>query len=329
MISIIVPIYNCEKYLSQCIESLIFQTYKDIEIILVNDGSPDLSANICKDYAKKDLRIKYIEQVNQGVSVARNTGIENATGDFIMFVDSDDWLPRDAIEVLYAEIKTRNIDLVIGSYATVCGNKKIIYSFGAESIFGTVEIANMVAQRFLTAIISSPCIKIFRMSKINNLRFNKNMSLGEDLYFNLHYFKNISSIRIITDCCYFYRIDTAHSLTKSYKESYYQDMLEIYKFTNRYLDDIECIFSIKICRRNIAYKLFSFGVAFAVRQLEYGSSSKECIKYLKKIGNDSFFVAAMYQIDVCSIKEKLIIQLFKYKLYRILFFAIKYRELTR
>ena len=103
-ISVIVPVYNVEQYLPQCLDSIINQTYKNLEIICVDDGSPDNSGKILDEYAKKDKRIKVIHQENQGVSVARNTGLDNATGKYIGFVDPDDWIEADYYETLTANL---------------------------------------------------------------------------------------------------------------------------------------------------------------------------------------------------------------------------------
>ena len=113
-ISIIVPVYKTETYLRQCIDSLINQTFQDIEIILVDDGSPDNSPAICDEYAAKDQRIKVIHKQNAGVSEARNSGIDAAKGDFLMFVDSDDWMEIDGCDILYNEYLQTGADTVIG-----------------------------------------------------------------------------------------------------------------------------------------------------------------------------------------------------------------------
>lgn len=114
LISVIVPVYNVENYVSQCIESIINQTYKKIEIILINDGSTDSSKEICVKYAQKDQRIKIVDKKNGGLSDARNAGIKCMTGDYLMFVDSDDWLEFNCIELLYKLLIKYNADLVIG-----------------------------------------------------------------------------------------------------------------------------------------------------------------------------------------------------------------------
>lgn len=116
LISIIVPIYNSEKYLRQCIESILKQSYKNIEVLLINDGSPDSAADICKEYIEKDSRCHYYEKENGGLSDARNYGIERATGDFITFVDSDDFLMDQALEKLYATALLGESDLVVGGF---------------------------------------------------------------------------------------------------------------------------------------------------------------------------------------------------------------------
>ena len=112
-ISIIIPVYNVEKYLNKCLNSVIEQTYKNIEVILIDDGSTDNSGKICDEYAKNDIRIKIIHQQNGGVSTARNNGLEHATGKYITFVDSDDYIEKEMIETMAKKIMKKNADIVI------------------------------------------------------------------------------------------------------------------------------------------------------------------------------------------------------------------------
>ena len=123
--SVVVPIYKVEKYLPRCIDSLINQTLKDIEIILVDDGSPDGSPAICDEYAAKDNRIKVIHKKNGGVSAARNDGLKIATGDYIIFCDSDDWMEQDALESLYTKAIETGADIVVGDIYLIRGEKAI------------------------------------------------------------------------------------------------------------------------------------------------------------------------------------------------------------
>ena len=128
LVSIVVPIYNVEKYLNRCIENLINQTYRNVEIVLVNDGSTDSCPQICDEYAKKDSRIKVIHKENQGPGVARNTGIENATGDYICFFDSDDYIESDTIEKCVLEITSNDADMVIFGHDCITPNGNCIYN---------------------------------------------------------------------------------------------------------------------------------------------------------------------------------------------------------
>ena len=124
LISVIVPVYNVEEYLPKCLESIINQTYKNLEIILVDDGSTDNSGIICEDYAEKDKRIKVVHQTNLGISAARNAGLDLCSGDYITFVDSDDYIECDEIEVLVDQIVPNGI--VCNGSTIIYQNKKII-----------------------------------------------------------------------------------------------------------------------------------------------------------------------------------------------------------
>ena len=118
-ISIIVPVYNVEEYIHKCINSILAQTYKDFELILINDGSPDNSGIICDEYARADSRIKVIHQQNSGLSAARNAGLAVAKGDYIGFVDSDDWIDKSMYESMITEAQTLEADIVICDYYKV------------------------------------------------------------------------------------------------------------------------------------------------------------------------------------------------------------------
>ena len=178
--SIIIPVYNVEKYLPKCLDSIVNQTYKNIEIICINDGSTDNSLKILEEYAQKDERIKIINQENQGVSVARNVGIDNATGDYILFVDSDDWIDRDTCKILKIELENEYYDLIIFNHSVV--TKK---STRPTKYIGGNKFAFWAAC-YKTSII-----------KNNNIKFPKNIKISEDHFFKynfLYYAKNIKHI---------------------------------------------------------------------------------------------------------------------------------------
>ncbi len=116
LVSIIVPVYNAAKYLNRCLNSVVNQTYSNLEIILINDGSTDASLNICKEYAENDKRIILVDKINEGVSIARNTGIKESSGDFIAFLDADDWVAPNYIEQLMKPFENENIDISVCDY---------------------------------------------------------------------------------------------------------------------------------------------------------------------------------------------------------------------
>lgn len=139
MISIVVPVYNVEKYVKKCIDSILKQTYSDYELILVNDGSLDSSGEICSYYANSDCRIKVIHKKNGGLSDARNTGIQQAKGDWITFIDSDDYVSEDYLETLYNLIVYNNADISIASFTVVSKFKNADFSDGSKSIMNSEE----------------------------------------------------------------------------------------------------------------------------------------------------------------------------------------------
>lgn len=133
-ISIIIPVYNLEKYISKCIESVIYQSYNNLEIIIINDGSTDTSGNICDCYAKKDNRIIVINQNNQGLSMARNNGLEIATGKYIGFVDGDDWIEFDMFELLYENLYSYNADISICNFNYINEKNEILLNMNGEPV---------------------------------------------------------------------------------------------------------------------------------------------------------------------------------------------------
>lgn len=203
-ISIIVPVYNVEDYLEECIESIINQTYKNIEIIIINDGSTDNSGVICDKYSKKDKRIRVFHQENKGVSSARNFGIKNATGKYIMFVDADDYLELNTIEAL-CKHKLKD-SLVIFGYNKIYKNKIIEKKENNFNVKTKLEMTRMLF--FNDNIGGFIANKIFdkRIIDKNSLLFNEELSYCEDLVFVCEYIKYITKFKYINCSLYNYRM---------------------------------------------------------------------------------------------------------------------------
>lgn len=179
LISIIVPVFNVEKYLKKCVDSIMDQTYQNFEVILVNDGSTDQSLNICSEYAQKDTRVKVINKINGGLSDARNIGIENATGKYITFIDSDDFIKRDYLEYLYYLIKKYNTKISICAYSVLMeSGKEINYGIGyCEKKMDLKESYRRMLNEEGFSV--SAWAKLYETKLFENIRYPKGM-LCED-----------------------------------------------------------------------------------------------------------------------------------------------------
>ena len=212
LISVIIPIYNSEKYLKKCLDSVISQTYKNLEIILINDGSLDSSGMICLEYADKDKRIKYIEKENEGQSVARNIGIDNANGKFLCFLDSDDYIDEKYLDSAIKVIKENKIDAVIFNYYHVYMDGK---AFGERDFSEGIYDLKSESQRYkflVKVFLPYKCgfevwNRIYSADIIrkNNIRFPVfNPVVGEDLFFNILYFLCANRVQVSNDRYYYY-----------------------------------------------------------------------------------------------------------------------------
>lgn len=212
-ISIIVPVYKAENYLSRCVDSLLAQTFQDFEILLVDDGSPDRSGKICDEYAKKDNRVRVFHKENGGVSSARNLGIEQGRGEWIIFCDSDDWVDVNWLEQ-YCEALLEDVDMVFQGYVREDNHKQVLHVWkdclekAMLNIIYGLELRNLFGWTW---------IKIFRADIIKRyaIRFNVNISKNEDTIFTLEYCLHIHKIRVLSVAAYHYR-NTPFSLVSKH-----------------------------------------------------------------------------------------------------------------
>lgn len=225
LVSVVIPIYNVEKYLDRCITSVVNQTYGNLEIILVDDGSPDNCSEMCDKWAKKDSRIKVIHKQNAGLGMARNTGIENSCGKYIFFFDSDDYVDVSTVEKCVDEILKNNSDAVIyGRYDVYDdGRREEQKVNAAERYFNTASIRNKLLPGMFTYDMGfgvSSCSKMFNADIIRsrNLRFRSETEIiSEDAFFILEFFSEINSATVIPDMLYYY-CKRDNSLTRSFKK---------------------------------------------------------------------------------------------------------------
>lgn len=216
IISIIIPVYNAGELLQQCLDSVKKQTFKGWECILIDDGSSDDSGKICDEYAKKDERFSVIHQENQGVSAARNVGLDNAKGEWIGFVDADDWIENDYLMAFRPNELESGSLYVHSNYHKDNKGGSIILGIDEKMTSHCTDTQKtyMILER-AGSLLNSPCLKLFQLSVIkeNNLKFDKNISLGEDYLFVLSYlsFPAITKMYVKRNCGYHY-VDNADSL---------------------------------------------------------------------------------------------------------------------
>lgn len=210
MISVIVPVYNVEKYLKKCIDSLINQTYSNLEIILINDGSTDNSGIICDKYMSIDQRIKVIHQQNKGVSAARNAGLKIARGDYITFVDSDDWLENNAYSVLVADIQDNSADAVFCGYKIFDEFEELLRIVSPQKQ-GIVKMAEALYQilgmkKKMDYYGTAPWNKLIRKDYIVNLLFDEKLNELEDGLFLVEAIQRCTTVYLESDPLINYRI---------------------------------------------------------------------------------------------------------------------------
>lgn len=203
LVSIIIPVYNSEKYLCECVESVLRQTYNNIQIILINDGSTDRSKDICDSFAIKDGRIKVIHNNNHGVSYARNLGIENAVGEFICFLDSDDWLSPEFIETFLKDFKN-DIDLVYGGYAVYYENE-MVQNVTATDVSKEICINKQFDFNSLDSRKRECWGVLYRREVLRDVRFDSNLFVGEDTLFFAKAMKQCRKVYYESKVLYNYR----------------------------------------------------------------------------------------------------------------------------
>lgn len=216
LLSIIVPMYNSEATISRCIESILCQSFKNFELILVDDGSNDNTAKISLSYKNKDSRIVYYRKPNGGVSSARNMGIKIANGKYIQFVDSDDYLGEDYCNDLVNSIEESKSDIVITGYSThKNGVEKKIEMPLTQGVYDRSQIAEYFNKLYFSSILNSNCNKLYKKTIVNVL-FDDVISMGEDLVFNMYVFSEANNYILINSTDYFYDLSDNNSLSRSF-----------------------------------------------------------------------------------------------------------------
>lgn len=237
MVTVVLPIYNVGRYLDRCIASVVGQTHENLEILLVDDGSTDACPAMCDDWAKKDPRIRVIHKQNEGLGMARNTGIENASGEYICFFDSDDYIAPDTVKTALEAAQRHDADVVVFGFTPVkstgaMGNAKIPHT--AKAVYEGAEVADV----FLPDLISpgaseenanlwmSACMALFSMKLIRctGWRFvSERQIISEDVYSLLRLYRYVQRVAVLPKACYFY-CENQTSLTHVYRPDRFEKL---------------------------------------------------------------------------------------------------------
>lgn len=318
-ISIIVPIYNVELYLPRCIDSVLSQSFSDFELVLINDGSTDQSGDICDEYATKDSRIKVIHQDNKGVSYARNRGLDVATGEYIAFVDPDDYIDGRMYEILVRKIEEVKADMAICSFSFVKNSTVMAHDSGEEyQLFNKEQALEYYFNEKLPFDYSFLCNKLFHKKLFKEIRLNPKLSVQEDSEVLIRILDLCSSIVYIPDSLYFYyvRIDSATQSKLNLKQLTVADSLyEVYKYTKHNLPKYSNYALNK-------YLLYYFNLVIELVKNEK-DFNKEYFIFRKKLNNSYFSIlfniSIPFKYKAHSTMYLLVPKIYKYYLKKRLF----------
>lgn len=224
LVSIIVPVYKAEKYIHQCIDSLLAQTYSNIEVILVDDGSPDNCGKICDEYAAKDYRVKVIHQQNGGVSVSRQTGIDHATGEYSIHADPDDWVELNMIEELVAKAVADNADMVICDFYRESKSDRIhVCQNPGDDLSASAVLRKILSQQ----LHGSCCNKLVNRSHIEGIGFiPEDLCILEDELYNIRILARKIKVSYLPKAFYHYRVENEHSLCNTISEKSFKSKVK-------------------------------------------------------------------------------------------------------
>lgn len=317
LVSVIVPIYNTEKYIEHCIESILNQTYKDIQLILIDDGSTDQSYKLCKKYAEMDNRVELYQQDNQGVSAARNLGLDHVNGKYCFFVDADDYIQPQYIEKF---VNLEDYDFVGGGYTEnnegkwQLKYKKCVmtmeeYKRNLKTSFQQIPSVHVIENRYVSKII-----------KDNGLRFKIGCTCGEDVRFNVDYFSCINTLMAIDFCDYMYTIHN-DSATHQYWDNRLEEERGECQAREKLLGESKDFDMIKYIHWFIALDHF---YSFSSRD---NCHRKNANKNLRKAIGDEYFLKCLPYVMKNGTKDMKIfvicIKLHSFKLYKFVISVIK------
>lgn len=319
IISVIIPIYKSEKYLKRCIDSVLNQTYSNLEIILVDDGSPDMCPAICDQYAAIDSRIKVIHKVNAGVASARNTGLGIATGEYFTFVDSDDYIDADMYKSMVAKAKENDCDIVMCDCKKEYSDRSEIYSHNIRP--GYYNREHLKTEYYSHLIIMenveypptiSNWVCLFRR-KNQNIRYIDGVRFSEDWLFGIQMMAEAESFYYMKNECFYHYCMNENSATHTFTLDKWKDYLILYNAATAYFEKYnnEC-FSSQIRLMLLFFVYNAVGDILVTHQMNLDDK----VKYIEDILTTQVVKQTLNRIKVCKLpipfKQKLQTYMYKY-----------------
>ena len=310
LVSIVVPIYNIEDYLTICLDSIIKQTYKNIEILLIDDGSTDSSGNISDDYQKNDKRIIVKHNTNHGVSYSRNYGINLSKGSYLLFIDPDDYIDLDYVETLLKSFITENYDLVVCNIYNIFPNSIEINSINenllSQNYYDDFYLLNGLRVSVFNKLFKSEIIKTF------NIRFLENLSYAEDSLFNYEYAKYVRKYKYINRAMYYYCHIRNNSLSKKKGTDTFNNAIFLLKTEKSYLKQNNIKNRELILTKSAITQIGQFAILKDEKNLEYFSFYKRVQVIRNIVDNWWYHNKLKGKLVVICMKYNIVFPVFMY-----------------
>ena len=332
-VSVIVPVYKCEDHIAVCIESILNQTMEDFKLILVDDGSPDRAPWICDSYAKKDPRVRVIHQQNGGVSSARNAGINASEGEFVTFIDSDDYVDRDYLQNLLSAMELHSVELAacglsMETWSNGGITETVAYSFAGNRLYNTRQLLEGWGDEFPPICMCGPWCKLYRRDILmeHHIRFRTDMDCGEDTWFNLEYLERTGRIAVLGQGGYHYRRENSESLFSRFHSDTYEIHSRIHEKQYKLMERFSCT---EDSFRKLTIQYFGLllgGIHEYFRFYEKTTPDQKKV-LMEKISEDPFVKKLRFN-EITGNKKRLMYILLKAKWYSAInmIFCLRYKK---
>lgn len=333
-ISVIVPVYRVEEYLESCIHSILGQSFTDFEVILIDDGSPDRSGAICDEFARRDDRVIVVHKENEGVSIARNTGIEIARGEYITFVDSDDMLDENFLSEAISEIHKFSADmyisgLVMEMWTNGAISNTVKYGVGLSRSYSVKELLEDMDITYPQICICGPWCKLYKRTMIMEfgIRFSEQLDYGEDTCFNLDVLERCDSVYFSQSCFYHYRRMNENSLFSKFHRDTYEVHQFVYSKMRNLMERCECEKSAMQRFEGVYFSLLVGGIHEYYRHSNRTSKSGRLAQIIK-VAKDPDVKRTRFE-NIGGMRNKVIFALMKLRMFYLVMLAFEARYYSR